>query len=231
METLKHECGVAMVRLLKPLSYYQQKYGTWMYGLNKLYLMMEKQHNRGQEGAGLACVKFDILPCYLLHPYRLGEYSVELFVRGNSSQGLDGSNLFFMHMFFEPLYESVECHLGSIGDERKDGMFRIAPNGFEYRLGEKFTQSLALLIDVPVRPSREIYALKRAGRISGLLSDALYAALSVALDQQSHSRFKLLNLLAGQIACRLKHGTFRSQRHNLIIFIIIGWTYSPRVSH
>lgn len=46
-----------MIRLLKPLSYYQEKYGTWMYGLNKLYLMMEKQHNRGQEGAGLACVK------------------------------------------------------------------------------------------------------------------------------------------------------------------------------
>lgn len=57
MEQLKHECGVVMIRLLKPLSYYQQKYGTWMYGLNKLYLMMEKQHNRGQEGAGLACVK------------------------------------------------------------------------------------------------------------------------------------------------------------------------------
>ena len=57
MEQLKHECGVAMVRLLKPLTYYQEKYGTWMYGLNKLYLLMEKQHNRGQEGAGLACVK------------------------------------------------------------------------------------------------------------------------------------------------------------------------------
>ena len=57
MEVLKHECGVAMVRLLKPLEYYHQKYGTWMYGLNKLYLLMEKQHNRGQEGAGLACVK------------------------------------------------------------------------------------------------------------------------------------------------------------------------------
>ena len=57
MEQLKHECGVAMIRLLKPLEYYQQKYGTWMYGLNKLYLLMEKQHNRGQEGAGLACVK------------------------------------------------------------------------------------------------------------------------------------------------------------------------------
>ncbi len=62
MEQLKHECGVAMIRLLKPLSYYEKKYGTWMYGLNKLYLLMEKQHNRGQEGAGLACVKLDAAP-------------------------------------------------------------------------------------------------------------------------------------------------------------------------
>ena len=62
MEQLKHECGVAMIRLLKPLDYYQKKYGTWMYGLNKLYLMMEKQHNRGQEGAGIACVKLNTLP-------------------------------------------------------------------------------------------------------------------------------------------------------------------------
>ena len=59
MEPLKHECGVAMIRLLKPLRYYKEKYGTWLYGLNKLYLLMEKQHNRGQEGAGLACVKMN----------------------------------------------------------------------------------------------------------------------------------------------------------------------------
>ena len=59
VEQLKHECGVAMIRLLKPMSYYQQKYGTWRYGLDKLYLMMEKQHNRGQEGAGIACVNLD----------------------------------------------------------------------------------------------------------------------------------------------------------------------------
>ena len=59
MEQLKHECGVAMIRLLKPLSYYAQKYGTSRYGLNRLYLMMEKQHNRGQEGAGAACVNLD----------------------------------------------------------------------------------------------------------------------------------------------------------------------------
>ena len=62
MEELKHECGVAMVRLLKPLDYYEKKYGTTLYGLNKLYLMMEKQHNRGQEGAGMACVKLDAVP-------------------------------------------------------------------------------------------------------------------------------------------------------------------------
>jgi len=59
MEQLKHECGVAMIRLLKPQSYYVQKYGTNRYGLNKLYLMMEKQHNRGQEGAGIACVNLN----------------------------------------------------------------------------------------------------------------------------------------------------------------------------
>lgn len=63
MEREIHEdCGVAMIRLLKPLAYYQRKYGTWMYGLNKLYLMMEKQHNRGQEGAGMACVDMDSEP-------------------------------------------------------------------------------------------------------------------------------------------------------------------------
>jgi len=62
MEQIKHECGVAMVRLLQPLSYYKEKYGTWMYGLNKLYLMMEKQHNRGQEAAGLAALKLQAEP-------------------------------------------------------------------------------------------------------------------------------------------------------------------------
>ena len=62
MEPIKHECGIAVVRLRKPLEYYHRKYGTWMYGLNKLYLLMEKQHNRGQEGAGVACVKQNMNP-------------------------------------------------------------------------------------------------------------------------------------------------------------------------
>lgn len=61
-EQIKHECGIALIRLLKPLEYYQLKYGTWRYGLHKLYLLMEKQHNRGQDGAGLTSVKFDLEP-------------------------------------------------------------------------------------------------------------------------------------------------------------------------
>ena len=62
METIKHECGIAMIRLRKPLEYYKEKYGTYFYGFNKLYLLMEKQHNRGQEGAGLSCINIHTSP-------------------------------------------------------------------------------------------------------------------------------------------------------------------------
>ncbi len=61
-DSIKHECGIAMVRLLKPLQFYKDKYGSAFYGLNKMYLLMEKQHNRGQDGAGLASIKFDVDP-------------------------------------------------------------------------------------------------------------------------------------------------------------------------
>jgi amidophosphoribosyltransferase len=61
-DAIKHECGIALVRLLKPLQYYKDKYGTCFYGLNKMYLLMEKQHNRGQDGAGLANIKLNVPP-------------------------------------------------------------------------------------------------------------------------------------------------------------------------
>ena len=61
-DAIKHECGIALLRLKKPLSFYLEKYGTSLYGLNKMYLLMEKQHNRGQDGAGLANIKFDVSP-------------------------------------------------------------------------------------------------------------------------------------------------------------------------
>src|SRR5205085_10286404 len=70
-DEIKHECGLAFIRLRKPFSYYLQKYGTVLYGLNKLYLLMEKQHNRGQDGAGLAAVKLNVESGYpFLHRIR-----------------------------------------------------------------------------------------------------------------------------------------------------------------
>ncbi|MEO6253110.1 MAG: amidophosphoribosyltransferase [Ferruginibacter sp.] len=72
-DDIKHECGLAFIRLRKPFSYYQQQYGTVMYGLNKLYLLMEKQHNRGQDGAGIATVKLNTEPGYpFMHRLRSG---------------------------------------------------------------------------------------------------------------------------------------------------------------
>ncbi len=88
MEQLKHECGVAMIRLLKPLEYYERKYGTWRYGFNKLYLMMEKQHNRGQEGAGLATVSLTTAPGheYMFREKAEGKNAItEIFSRVNPS--------------------------------------------------------------------------------------------------------------------------------------------------
>ena len=91
MEPLKHECGVAMIRLLKPLEYYKKKYGTYLYGINKLYLLMEKQHNRGQEGAGIGVVKMHAEPGqeYVFRERALGSGAIqEIFdnVRRNISQ-------------------------------------------------------------------------------------------------------------------------------------------------
>jgi amidophosphoribosyltransferase len=71
---ISHECGIALVRLLKPLSYYQEKYGTPLWGFEKLFLLMEKQHNRGQDGAGVACVKLDMPPG---EPYMFRERSIQ----------------------------------------------------------------------------------------------------------------------------------------------------------
>ncbi len=72
---LKHECGIAMIRLLKPLGYYQEKYGTPLYGFNQLFLLMEKQHNRGQDGAGIGCVKLGVPPG---RPYMARERSIKV---------------------------------------------------------------------------------------------------------------------------------------------------------
>ena len=61
-DVINHECGIAFIRLLKPLEYYREKYGSYLYGLNRLYILMEKQRNRGQDGAGVVGVKLDMAP-------------------------------------------------------------------------------------------------------------------------------------------------------------------------
>lgn len=116
MEPLKHECGIAMIRLMKPVEYYEKKYGTKQYALGKLYLMMEKQHNRGQEGAGIACVNMHTEPGqdYILRERAEGKDAIakvfqQLAVkeslsapsRGESEGGLDGAlgaTLFMGHL-------------------------------------------------------------------------------------------------------------------------------------
>lgn len=87
-EAIKHECGIALVRLRKPISFYTEKYGTPLYGMNKLYLLMEKQHNRGQEGAGLACVKLAAKPGseYIFRERALGSGAIgECFAAANKA--------------------------------------------------------------------------------------------------------------------------------------------------
>jgi amidophosphoribosyltransferase len=86
-DAIKHECGIAMIRLLKPLDYYIKKYGTPLYGVNKLYLLMEKQHNRGQDGAGVANIKFDVSPGtrYISRTRAVGSGAIkEIFAKVNS---------------------------------------------------------------------------------------------------------------------------------------------------
>ncbi len=118
MEELKHECGVAMIRLLKPLEYYQRKYGTWMYGLNKLYLMMEKQHNRGQEGAGMACVKLDTEPGheYMFREKALGANAItEIFGTVQKSfAGLTPEQLSDVHFAKDRLPFAGELYMGHL---------------------------------------------------------------------------------------------------------------------
>ncbi len=105
METLKHECGIAMIRLLKPLDYYKEKYGTYHYGFNKLYLLMEKQHNRGQEGAGMGCVNMGAKPGkeYILRERALGTGAIsEIFanvrddINDALSHGMQAADLPFV---------------------------------------------------------------------------------------------------------------------------------------
>ena len=104
-ESIKHECGIAMLRLRKPLEFYIEKYGTWDFGLQKMYLMMEKQHNRGQDGAGIAGIKLDVEPGnrYIFRQ------------RSNKADPL--------REIFGLIYEDIEKITGNISDELRNPEF------------------------------------------------------------------------------------------------------------
>ena len=115
MEQLKHECGVALVRLLKPQSYYNQKYGTQSYGLNKLYLMMEKQHNRGQEGAGIACVNMNatVGTEYMFREKALGKDAItEIFDRLGNGKMKEDNDSFMKNSQFSIL--NTQLYMGHL---------------------------------------------------------------------------------------------------------------------
>ena len=127
-EAIKHECGIALVRLRKPISYYTEKYGTPLYGMNKLYLLMEKQHNRGQEGAGLACVKQSAQPGseYIFRERALGSGAIgECFAAANKaiaegrSAGLSDEDLPYVG----------ECYVGHLrySTTGRSGMSYVHP--------------------------------------------------------------------------------------------------------
>ena len=133
MEQLKHDCGIAMIRLLKPLEHYQEKYGTWMWGLNKLYLMMEKQHNRGQEGAGIAAVKLNARPGeeYMYRERALGAGAIaEIFatVRGRY-KGLSAGELCDASYAKHNLPFACEVYMGHLrySTTGKSGLMFVHP--------------------------------------------------------------------------------------------------------
>jgi amidophosphoribosyltransferase len=101
-DAIKHECGIALVRLLKPLSFYKEKYGTAFYGINKMYLLMEKQHNRGQDGAGFASVKYDVDP---------GTRYMSR-IRSNKSQPIQD--------IFSQINERINGIIDNAGEEKED---------------------------------------------------------------------------------------------------------------
>lgn len=133
MEPLKHECGVAMIRLLKPLEYYQKKYGTWMYGLNKLYLLMEKQHNRGQEGAGMACTRLSAAPGeeYMFRERALGSGAItEIFQNVQDNfKGLTAEQLSDVAWVQEHLPFAGEIYMGHLrySTTGKSGLSYVHP--------------------------------------------------------------------------------------------------------
>ncbi|MBK6951215.1 MAG: amidophosphoribosyltransferase [Crocinitomicaceae bacterium] len=198
-DPIKHECGIALLRLKKPLEFYLQKYGTLLYGLNKMYLLMEKQHNRGQDGAGLANIKFDVEPG---HRYISRSRSVdnqpiqEIFRKINSRIGEIESNnpshlrnveymkkhagftgeLFLGHLRYGTFGgNSIEnCHPFLRQNNWKTRSLLLAGN-FNLTNNDELFELLLKLGQHPKAMSDTVTVMEKIGHFLDLENDKLYA--------------------------------------------------------
>ena len=218
METLKHECGVALIRLLKPLEYYAEKYGSWRYGLNKLYLMMEKQHNRGQEGAGVACVNLDAIPGneYMFRERAEGKDAItEVFKHvdakfagqlymGHLRYSTTGkSGLTHVHPFLRRNNWRAKnlCLCGNFNMTNIDEVFKqLTEQGQSPRL---YSDSYIMLELMGHRLDREVERLYAAAKEKGLEGTAITRHIDEHVDMGNVLRSTLPHCDGGYVMCGL----------------------------
>jgi amidophosphoribosyltransferase len=218
METLKHECGIALIRLLKPLEYYAEKYGSWRYGLNKLYLMMEKQHNRGQEGAGVACVNLDAIPGneYMFRERAEGKDAItEVFKHvdakfagqlymGHLRYSTTGkSGLTHVHPFLRRNNWRAKnlCLCGNFNMTNIDEVFKqLIEQGQSPRL---YSDSYIMLELMGHRLDREVERLYAAAKEKGLEGTAITRHIDEHVDMGNVLRSTLPHFDGGYVMCGL----------------------------
>ncbi|MGN0201492.1 MAG: amidophosphoribosyltransferase [Candidatus Cryptobacteroides sp.] len=218
MEPLKHECGVAMIRLLKPLAYYREKYGTSMYGLNKLYLLMEKQHNRGQEGAGLACIKMDAAPGeeYMFRERALGSGAItEIFSKVQDNEDYAGqlymghlrysttgrSGLSYVHPFLRRNNWKAKnlCLCGNFNLTNTDEVFAdLTAKGQHPRIYSDTYMMLELMGHRLDRESERVYS---EAREKGLEGRQITEYIEANIDIRNVLRTSMTGLDGGYVMC------------------------------
>ena len=228
MELLKHECGVAMIRLLKPLDYYEQKYGTRLYGLNKLYLMMEKQHNRGQEGAGIASVHLDAVQGqeYMFREKAMGKDAItEIFARidasfsGNLLMGhlrystTGKSGLTFVHPFLRRNNWRAKnlCLCGNFNMTNIDEVFQALTSQGQYP--RIYSDSYIMLELMGHRLDREVERLFTEAKEQGLQGTDITDYIDSHVDMANVLRTTMPRFDGGYVVCGLTgSGEFFSMR-------------------
>ncbi|MBQ8097070.1 MAG: amidophosphoribosyltransferase [Prevotella sp.] len=218
MEQLKHECGVAMIRLLKPLDYYVQKYGTWSYGFNKLYLMMEKQHNRGQEGAGIASVSLNNEPGteYMFREKAEGKDAItEIFSRVNEEMAGElymghlrysttgKSGLQYVHPFLRRNNWRAKnlCLCGNFNMTNIDEVFRfLTSQGQSPRI---YGDSYITLELMGHRLDREVERLYAIAKEQGLQGTAITEYIDNHVEMANVLRTTMEHYDGGYVMCGL----------------------------